>query len=313
MTHLAVELAHGALRAGETVTGLVTLETARLRRLTRLRVEAVGLELLGVGSRYQQIVYQHPVPRPWGRTRSGARRIDFRVVSTLVQQPLELEPGRHCWAFAIAVPAEALPTYGGASVVCEHEVNAAAEFADGPPVRAWAPLHLWAAAAEPPPHQPLLLQAPDPSARGLLPALAAGLSGSLGLRVSGPSRVLGLGEPTRLQYAVDNPSGRPLNWLRIALEAVETTRLRAATDVGRFVADVREIRLPRGSEVRGTTDWQVPANLAPSLRAKRFSVRWELRASVSGPWTPGVSGRVELELFDPASVPAGPAKEGGAA
>lgn len=300
MGHLAIELAHGALRAGSPLRGVISVEAERLRRLTGLRVEALGLEILGVGSRYRPAVYRQPVPRPWGRTRSGARRVDFRASATLVEAPCELEPGRHCWPFRLEIPAAALPTYGGANLVCEHEVSAVAQFADGPTLRAWSPLHLWTAPASAPPREPLEIEGPDPRARGPLALFAAGLSGPLALRVSGPSRVLGLGEATLLTYAVDNPTGRPLPWLRLELIGVETTRHRAATDLGRFVVDQRDVRLPREPSPRGVVSWQVPPLAAPTLKAKRFAVRWELHASVSGPWNPGVRGHVDLVLYDPA-------------
>lgn len=298
MSQLSIELNRNALRVGESLVGVVMLTLDSPRRLRRLTVQAAGHELLGATPRYRPAVYRYPVQRPWGRTRSGARRVDFELEQRLVDGPVELEPGRWSWSFALELPADALPTYGGLAVQVEHDLTARASFEDGAAREAWAPLHLWAAPSPPAPAEPFVLTAPEPSPAGLLDRLTAGLRAPLELRLTGPSRVLALGSVTSFEYSIDNPRELDLRHLRLELRAAEKTRHRAATEVGRYTVDERVIQLAAARRASGAIDWVVPAPAAPSLKSKRFSVAWELVASVTVPWAPGVSGSAELTFVE---------------
>jgi hypothetical protein len=313
---LKLELERAVLCTGQTLAGTVVLDLPQPARVRRLWVQAAGRELVKTHPRYAPAVYRHPVPRPFGRTRSGALQLDY-----LEQQPLlgpmppadvrgrwadtvgsgeavTVPQGRSVWPFSLTVPETALPTYGGASVTIEHEVVAVAQLADGSTLDAWAPIHVWR--AEPPSAaaaEPLEITAPEPSATWL-DRLADRHRAPLSFRFALDSVVLGLTDIIHGRLVVDNPHNLTLKHLVLELTATETTRHMAATDVTTYMAARRLLPLPTAPRVDERVDWALPPRLAPTLRSERLKLDWRLHVAVTVPWQLGVTASAPLRLVD---------------
>ncbi len=288
-----------SLRAGDTVRGTAVLHLPPGGRVDRWRVEVTGREVLGATPHYVPAVYQEPLPRPWGRLRSGYPRVLYQVVRELpTDETATSVDGKRLCPFDLALPTDALPTYGGLGAFCEHDVLLTAEV-DGERFTAWRALHLWAAAAPPPLVEPLELFAPGPP-HGWGERLSRSWRPPLRLAVTAPAARLALGEPLRLNWSVDNPAGLRTKHLLLHLVGIETSRNWAATDIHEFVVASRQIVLRGGGNEAGQVDWVLPERLAPDLRGPRFQLAWVLRAEVTLPWRLGISGQAPLRLWDPA-------------
>ena len=297
---IEVHLAGNALFAGEALRGMVTLRVDRSRRVRRLVVEAVGRELTKASARAHPGTYRYPVPRPAGRTRSGSAREVSRATTTLINAVVELEPGQHGYRFELPLPADAVPSYQGVSVITEHELVVWAETEDGKREQVWRPLHLWAPAMQPEPDEPVELWAPTPSTRRLAKVGRAPVRLCLKL----PSHVLDLGRPLRATYRVENPDHLPLKHLALELVGTEVSRHMAATDVHHFMAALHLIRLDSREDCAGEVEWALPSTIAPTLRSPRFELEWRLDVAVTVPWLLGVTASAPLLLIDRLHRPA---------
>jgi hypothetical protein len=186
----------------------------------------------------------------------------------------------------LTIPPGALPTYGGLGVTVEHELVGVAELAGSlRPLRAWCPLHVWhGPPAEPVGEgQPLTLTTPPPVA----------------LRLSLPSDVLRLGGVAAVSYTLANPGRLRLKRLVLELEATETARHLAATDLTHYGAARHVVELGAAPELAGQIAWDLPVPLAPTLRGRRFALDWRLQATVTLPWRRGVTASAPVRLVDP--------------
>lgn len=301
---LEVILDHVALRAGATLSGTVLLRLAKPTAVDWIGVEIAGRELAGATGRYAPAVYQVPLPRPWGRTRSGTAYAHLRrEVPILGRRPHRTASGRrafeaagaaplpagsHVWSFAVPVPADAFPSYGGAGVVVEHDVVATVMLAGGRKVRAWAPFHLWAGRGAP-------VTAPAV-------AVTARSAGGAALTVEVPAGGIAIGFPVTLEYRLENRAREPVRQLVVTLEGVETVRLHLATDVNRYRVARHTLPAPRGAAAAGELVWVLPPRLAPDLDGKRFRLRWELQVGLTIPWRIGGHGTVRIPVWDPLTV-----------
>jgi hypothetical protein len=279
---LELEPAGSVLRAGSRLRGVAVLSLPAAARVEGLTVTAAGRELVAATPKYHPGLYRRPLPRPFGRTRSGSARTAYEVSAELLAGPATLPAGRHYLPFALDLPADAAPSYGGVTVVVEHELQAAARLAGGPRLAAWQPLHVWAG--------------PDAdSSPGLAVTLLAAGPPRLELRLE--SDRLALGRPLRLRYAVGGAAGRRVKHLVLELVGVETSKHQLATDVHHFTAARRVLELAAAGGA-GELAWVLPSGLAPSLATPRFSLAWRLEATVTMPWRRGVSASAPLRLSD---------------
>jgi len=291
------------------------VQAARLRlpapaRLDSLWVAASGRELLHPANRYAPFVYTTPVPRPWGRSRTGALRVDFRALQALVgpapeatllvksltaMAPAELPAGEHAWPFRLPIPPEALPSYGGVQALIEHEVEARAVI-DGREIEAWQPLHVWqpgrVAAA-----RPLTLRAPDEPERAWQRWVAP-LRAPLRLTVRLASEQLDLWQPLVGTLVMENPEQVALGPLALELVGAERVRHMSATDQNEVVAARWQLHLRDRLRDTQTFSLSLPRTLAPTLHTPRFRLDWLLRAMVTVPWGLGISGTVKVVLRD---------------
>jgi len=280
---LQLEPRRDVLCAGEELRGMAVLTLDAPRLVRSLTVVAAGREIIHATPHYAPAVYRFPVPRPFGRTRSGSVHVDYEVRAHTLARPGTWPAGRHVCPFRISLPADALPSYGGASVVVEHELLATADIAGAAPLHCWAPLHVWRPAE-------------DVAASGEPIELRAEGRWSLTLRLASDAAFLG--ETLRAAYVIDNPHGlRPMH-LRLSLVGVETSRHLAATDVHAYVAAQRTVVLEPSARMAGVIDWSLPTALAPTMAGHRFKLDWRLEATVSGPWQRGVTASAPLRLFD---------------
>ena len=280
---LDLDLERWTLRAGEALRGVVALHAPAGAAVTQVRLALTGREVLGATPHYQPAVYEEPLPRPWGRIRSGHAKLLYAVEQSLLPDDRAAQ-GKQTLTFQATVPADALPTYGGLGAFCEHDVLVTATV-DGQRVQAWQPLHVWAAPSPPPAAGPLALAA---SGRGL------------GLTVRAPAARLALGESLRLRWSIDNPQGLRTKNLVLELSGRETARNWAATDVHEYIVARHQVSLRDGALSAGEVHWTLPRRLAPDLRGPRFRLTWQLRAQVTLPWRLGVAGSAPLALWDPA-------------
>ncbi|MCC7491994.1 MAG: hypothetical protein IT204_06615 [Fimbriimonadaceae bacterium] len=289
-TGLEIVLDRVAVRAGETVSGQLIVTLPASRDVAAIRVTVAGRELLAAATRYPPPIYSQPVPRWFGRSRTGHLREDFHLTTTL--SPVRLAAGRHALPFRLTVPAEALPTYGGAEVVVEHEVLASLRLG-GEPLQAWQPLHLWSAPQDAPVSDSAVEAANRPGWLAGAPWLAA-----VDLRLGLPQGHLELHEPLEGWYEVVNRGARPGRRLLLELVAAETSRFRAATDVNEWVVADRVLPLPAQERIREPFAWHLPRRLAPSLRSPRWWLEWRLDATVLVPWQLGPRLSLPLRLWD---------------
>lgn len=301
---LEAELSPAALRAGERLRGLITLRLERPLRLRRLWVLAEGRELIGAPARYLPAGYQIPLPRPWGRIRTGRSHVDFearqmllgpappadraaRLAEQRVAPSIALAAGVHTFAFGLATPLGALPTYAGQLVQIEHGVTVRAELADGV-LAVWQPFHLWSAAGRPPVTEPVELEAVHDA------------GGQPGLRLQAivPEGGVRIGEPLHVEWRVENPHLLDLRHLVMELSGVERARHLAATDEESYLVARRLLRLRDVDRQAGSVVWRLPPRVAPTLTGKRFTLRWRLRVSVTRPWRLGLAAQAELPAWD---------------
>jgi hypothetical protein len=309
---LRLELDHVALVAGEAVTGVLLLRLPRPARIDALAVAVNGRELLHPATRYAPFVYTTPVPRPWGRSRTGALRIDFSTLQPLVGQPAareatllmddlppkpssELAAGEHDWPFSLHIPPEALPTYGGIHALVEHEVLATAVI-DGRPLEAWAPLHVWRHGRVPPP-RPLVFTAPA-APQSALDRAVAPLRAPLKMTVTLAAETLDLWQPLEGTIDLENPEQIALGPVSLELVGTERVRHMSATDQHQVVVSRRRLRLASRPEVRETFCCSLPRTLAPTLLSPRFRLDWSVRVTVTVPWGLGISGEAKVVLHD---------------
>lgn len=303
---LRLELDRRAVNAGEPLTGCVVLDLERPAVVRQLVVEAAGREVLGAAPHYGPAVYRRVLPRPWGRARTGSKRLDYQVGLPLAGPATALPAGRHHFPFRLVLPREALPTYGGLGVVVEHEVVARLDL-DGERATAWQPLHLWQAERAAPPPTPAEASSEAPASG--LERVTERLRAPLVLRLGVDTAAVDLRGALHGWFELHNPRQSPVRHLVLELLATETTRHLAATDINHYVAARRLLPLRREPQVRESWRWELPVNVAPSLRSPRFRLEWTLVGQVTLPWALGVTARLPLELWD--SAP-GVAKSSGA-
>lgn len=305
-----------ALRAGQTLRGVVRIWTRAPLQIARLWLEVTGRELVSSPARHYPGVYRHPVHRPWGRTHTGAATVDFQQRLALrgelpAANPLArlagrrdptgaaddlCPPGIHSLPFSLDLPPDALPTYRGVGVVVEQDVTVHLELAGGRTYHAWAPLHLWQGPTDPPPTAPLVASSAD---RGKLVKSVTSLWRTpVELELTVPTGHLRLGDTLRVQYRVSNPYQVRLGRLAFELEAREVSRHRAATDDESYRVARLEIR-PSGDEPVGELPWRVTDRLVPTLHGHRFKLSWLLRGSVLIPWRLGPVAELPLPMVDP--------------
>ena len=309
---MRLELRHVALTTGDSVTGAVVLRLPAAARIDSLVVTASGRELLHPANRYAPFVYTTPVPRPWGRSRTGALRLDFATVQPLVGELVgqdatlriddrpsapvgDYPAGEHAWPFALPIPPEALPTYGGIHALVEHEVLVTAVI-DGRKSEAWRPLHVWQPGRIPPP-RPVTIAAPA-EPRGLLDRLVAPARAPLKLAVHLPSETLDLWQPLVGLIELENPEQVALGPVALELVGVEQVRHMSATDQHEVVISRHIIKLSDRPKVTERFEHALPRTLAPALRSPRFRLDWVLRATVTVPWGLGIAGQAKVVLRD---------------
>lgn len=306
---LRIERDHVALAAGDSVPGVLVLRLPAPARLSSVWVAAAGRELLHPANRYAPFVYTTPVPRPWGRSQTGALRLDYRtlqpllgpapaatvVVGGAVAAPGEWPAGEHAWPFRLPIPPEALPTYGGIHALLEHELEARA-IVDGRPLQAWQPLHVWQPGRSVD-GRPVTLRAPDTPTRPWQRWVAS-LRAPVRLTLRLPSEYLDLWQPLSGTLTLENPEQVALGPLTLELVGTERVRHMSATDHQELVAARWQLRLGARPRVSQTFSVSLPRTLAPTLHTPRFRLDWRLRAMVTVPWGLGVCGTVKVVLRD---------------
>lgn len=275
-----------ALCVGDCLRGLVELHLPRPARLDLLEVTAAGREVIKTIGRFTPPVYRQPVPRPCGRTRTGTADVSFSESTAPLTTPVDLAAGRHLVPFALRLPADALPTYGGATVVVEHELTATARL-DGRRLEQWLPLHLWR-------HEPVSIARHD--AAPVVITLDGPVEGTITL----PHHALALGQLLDLDCRLERPEAASWRRLIFELHANETTRHLAATDVSEYLAARYEVVLPPRARFEQRVVWPLPQTLAPTLVGRRFTLGWRLHVAVTRPWRLGAHASAPVKLFDPA-------------
>jgi len=306
---LRIERDHVALAAGGSVQGAAVLRLPTPTRVAALWVAVSGRELLHPANRYSPFVYTTLVPRPWGRSQTGALRVDFRTVQAMIgpapdatltvesatAEPGELPAGEHVWPFRLPIPPEAQPTYGGVHALIEHELTATVGL-EGRTFEAWQPLHLWQSGRTSS-GKPVTLRAPGEPSRAL-ERLVSPLRAPLKLAVRLPSDHLDLWQPLSGTIVLENPQQIAAGPLSLELVGTERVRHMSATDQNEVIAARWQLRLGDQPRVRQTFSLSLPRTLAPTLHTPRFRLDWQLRAVVTVPWGLGVSGAVKVVLRD---------------
>lgn len=292
--------------------GVVAVDLPQPAEVRRLWVELAGREVVGGVAHYAPAVYLEPVPRPWGRSRTGSARHLYRRREALLGVAPEpgqladsgaatqrLEPGRHLFAFHLEIPANALPTYGGATVLLEHELLATLELNQGKQV-VWQPLHVWRSEPAPAAPRPAVLTA-RAQASGWYERLFNPLRLPIELFVELPDSQLDVRGPLLAKIDLRNPHQVALRHLVLELVGVETSRHLAATDVHEFLVARKVIPVPDDRRWRDELRWHLPPRLAPSLDGPRFKLEWRLDAMVTAAFSLGVRGSVEVLCHDAAN------------
>ncbi len=308
---LIIDARPAALCAGGTVRGFVVLTAVEPLEARSLRIQAAGREVIGAHPRYLPVVYLRPVPRPWGRTRSGHARLLYQLDEPLpVTWPDQLEagwqlpagsrtplaPGTWAFPFKLTLPADALPTYGGLNAVIEHELTAVLE-TDRGRLTAWLPLHLWAPPAEVGAAEPVVVTA-EAAGDTAVDWLVRRWRPPVRLTVTVPSSTVDLRLPLAVSWVLENPRRRPLRHLVLELSAIERTRHMAATDLHEMPVSRRMLPVPDRRDWRGEVEWDLPQRVAPSFQSERIRLAWRLSALVTQPWALGISAAGEVTLVD---------------